>query len=103
MSYKNFTSNHKSFMMAISTQNEPKHYHQAIKNPNWVTAMKKQISALEANNTWTLAHLPPHKKVVDSKWVDKIKYKPIGEIERYKTRLVAKGYTQIEGIDFHET
>ena len=33
----------------------------------------------------------------------KIKYKPNGEVERYKAHLIAKGFTQIEGVDFHET
>ena len=65
--------------------------------------MAKEISALEANDTWTLQPLPPGKRAIDSKWVYKVKYHPDGSIERYKARLVAKGYTQIEGVDFHET
>ncbi|XP_022030789.1 uncharacterized mitochondrial protein AtMg00810-like [Helianthus annuus] len=43
------------------------------------------------------------KKAIDSKWVYKVKYKPNGDIERYKAGLVAKGFTQMEGIDFHDT
>ncbi|CAH9108165.1 unnamed protein product, partial [Cuscuta europaea] len=65
--------------------------------------MRKEINALEENQTWNLVQLPPGKRVVDSKWVYKIKYKPDGDVERYKARLVAKGFTQIEGVDFHET
>ncbi|KAK3003104.1 hypothetical protein RJ639_020223 [Escallonia herrerae] len=65
--------------------------------------MAKEISALEANKTWTMAVLPPGKKAIDSKCVYKIKYHPDGSTEWYKTQLVAKGYTLIEGINFHET
>lgn len=65
--------------------------------------MKKEIEALEANWTWDLEHLPPGKRVIDSKWVYKVKYKPTGEVKSYKARVVAKGFTQIEGINFHET
>ena len=46
--------------------------------------MMKEIKALEENNTWSLTELPPGKKSIVFKWVYKIKYKPNGEIERYK-------------------
>ncbi|XP_076904346.1 uncharacterized protein LOC143559751 [Bidens hawaiensis] len=91
------------FLAAITSNNEPKYYGQAVKNPKWIEAMKTEIKALEENGTWTLEELPKGKHVIDSKWVYKIKYKPSGEIERYKARLVAKGFTQTEGIDYHDT
>lgn len=90
-------------MAAISSQDEPKHYFQAVKHQCWRDAMKKEIQALENNNTWTLTNLPPGKKAIDSKRVYKIKYNPSGEIEHHKAKLVAKGLTQVEGINFHET
>ncbi|KAK3021989.1 hypothetical protein RJ639_045684 [Escallonia herrerae] len=80
-----------------------KHQDLLMKHAHLRDAMAKEISALEANNTWTLVPLPSGKRAIDSKWVYKVKFHPDGIVERYKARLVAKGYTQIEGLDFHET
>ncbi|KAJ0845012.1 putative RNA-directed DNA polymerase [Helianthus annuus] len=103
ISYEKFTNMHKAFLSAITSRNEPKHYKQAVQDPQWIEAMKQEIKALEENKTWVLESLPEGKQAIDSKWVYKIKYKLNGDVERYKARLVAKGYTQMEGVDFHET
>ena len=65
--------------------------------------MDKEIAVLENNRIWTLTALPFRKKPIGSKWVYKIKRKTDGSIERYKACLVAKGYTQLEGVDYSET
>ncbi|KAJ9556664.1 hypothetical protein OSB04_011278 [Centaurea solstitialis] len=103
LSYDNFSNTHKVFLAAITTNDEPKNFKQAMQDPKWIEAMKKEIQALELNDTWTLESLPEGKRAIDSKWVYKIKYKPNGDTERYKARLVARGFTQIEGEDFHDT
>ncbi|XP_073137802.1 uncharacterized protein [Henckelia pumila] len=75
----------------------------ACKDSKWVEAMQTEISALEANKTWSLMPLPSGHRSIGCKWVFKIKYHSNGTIERYKARLIAKGFTQREGIDYHET
>ncbi|XP_026459264.1 uncharacterized protein LOC113359913 [Papaver somniferum] len=74
-----------------------------MKDLKWRLAMKNEVSALEANNTWTRMSLPHGKQPICCKWIYKIKYRPDGSIERSKACLVAKGYTQAEGIDYHDT
>jgi hypothetical protein len=57
---------------------------------------------LEANSTWEITDLPLDKHPIGCKWVYKIKHRANGEIERYKACLVAKGYTQREGLDYSD-
>ncbi|KAD7478862.1 hypothetical protein E3N88_01998 [Mikania micrantha] len=103
ISYENFSTNHKAFMSAIDSHDEPKSFKQASQDKRWQEDMQNEIKALEQNDTWTLEELPPGKKAIDSKWIYKVKHKPNGEVERYKARLIAKGYTQLEGVDYHDT
>lgn len=65
--------------------------------------MNKELEALSQNNTWTFVKLPPGKRPISCKWVYKIKLKADGSLERYKARLVARGFTQTEGVDYFET
>ncbi|KAG8491024.1 hypothetical protein CXB51_014147 [Gossypium anomalum] len=61
------------------------------------------MEALEKNKTWDLVKLPRGKKPMGCRWVYIVKYKLDGSLERYKARLVAKRYTQMDGIDYLET
>lgn len=65
--------------------------------------MKVEMDALEKNHTWDLVDIPNGKKPVGSKWVFTVKFRADGTLERYKARLVANGYTQTYGVDYHET
>ena len=55
------------------------------------------------NGTWELTRLPHGKNAIGSRWVSKIKKNSDGSIDRYKGRLVAKGYAQRHGIDYTDT
>ena len=54
------------------------------------------------NGRWELAQLPPGRRAIGSRWVFKIKRWPDGSINKYKGRIVAQGYSQIQGIHYHE-
>jgi hypothetical protein len=65
--------------------------------------MDEEIVALDANATWELVALPKDKKTIRCNWVYKVKHNADGSVNKYKTRLVAKGYAQTYGIDCEET
>ncbi|GJX42513.1 ribonuclease H-like domain-containing protein [Tanacetum coccineum] len=82
------------FTANINKSFEPKSYEEAALDKNWVQAMNDEMQALYENNTWILTDLPKHRKAIGSKWVFRIKYKSTREIDRYKARLVVKGFKQ---------
>lgn len=85
---------------------DPKSYSEAMKRCDaeaWKTAMEQELRTLEKCNVWKLVDRPSGTNVVSNKWVLKIKRKPDGTIKRYRARLVARGFSQIEGIDYHDT
>ena len=65
-------------------------------------AIIEEIRALEENNTWSLTTMPAGKRVIGCKWVFAMKTNLDGNV-RYKAKLVAKGFSQREGIDYFET
>ncbi|GJQ98130.1 ribonuclease H-like domain-containing protein [Tanacetum coccineum] len=79
------------FISNLNKTAEPTCYDEIVKDINWVQAMNNEMEALYLNNTWILTKLQINRKAIGSKWVYKIKYKSDGEVERYKTRVVAKG------------
>ena len=68
-----------------------------------MATMKEEIDALEQNQTWDLVPKPRDVKPISCKWVYKIKRRPDGSIERYKARLVARGFSQQYELDYDET
>lgn len=96
LSYNKLSPSHKHFSLTISSHREPTSFSQAIHILEWQTTMNAEIKTLEDNKTWTLTPLPIGNKSIACKWVYRIKYKADGSIERYKARLVAKKYTQVE-------
>ena len=65
--------------------------------------MQAEYDSLLDNNTWTLVNKPEDQQALPGKWVFKVKYGANGQVDKFKARYVAKGYAQIEGVDFFDT
>lgn len=86
-----FSLNHHQFLMALTTNVEPRSFAEAMKHEHWVKAVDSEYGSLEESKTWRLEDLPPNKKALGCKWVFTIKYKYDGSIEHYNGRLVMLG------------
>ena len=65
--------------------------------------MVEEIEMIEKKNTWELVDRPKDREVIGVKWVYKTKLNSDGSIQKYKARLLAKGFKQKLGIDYYET
>ena len=81
---------------------DPISYEETTSDEKWIQVMNEEIQSIEKNNTWELTSLPVGKKPIGVKWVYKTKYKPDGNIDRFKARLVAKSYKHKPSIDYSE-
>ena len=85
----------------------PKSYDEAISHPQygsqWQAAIQQEIASLEANSTWEETTRPEGANLVSTKWVFAVKLSVDGLVERFKARLVARGFSQIWGEDYDET
>ncbi|XP_039158741.1 uncharacterized protein LOC120288703 [Eucalyptus grandis] len=103
VSFNQLSPDHFCCISRISEEVEPSNYHEAVHDPRWQRAMEEELKALIKNHTWDVVSLPSHRKSIGCKWVYKIKYKADGLRGKIQGRLVAKGFTQREGFDYHET
>lgn len=97
--YLNLHVAHHSYAIPI----EPRTITDVKSHPSWLAAMYEELVALVANKTWTLVPFRSDMNVVGCKWIYKAKLKVDGSFERLKAGLVAKGFNQVDGVDFSET
>ncbi|CAI7809978.1 unnamed protein product [Closterium sp. NIES-54] len=94
-----------TFFSPVEMLGEPATLKEALESSDaeeWKKAMESELKSIEENGTWELVELPEGRKAITSKWLFKIKSDANGNIERYKSRLVAKGYQQKEKVDYKE-
>ncbi|KAK1648500.1 hypothetical protein QYE76_066305 [Lolium multiflorum] len=84
-------------------QGEPSTLIEALDDPNWRKAMEEEYDALMINKTWHLVPPSSKRNLIDCKWVYRIKRRADGTVDRYKARLVEKGFKQRYGIDYEDT
>jgi hypothetical protein len=85
---------------------EPKTVKEALAGKDaakWLASMESEIDNIESKGTWIETKLPEGRKAVGCKWVFKVKTDADGKVVKYKSRLVAQGFSQIPGIDYEET
>ncbi|CAI7781461.1 unnamed protein product [Closterium sp. NIES-53] len=93
------------FFSPVEMPGEPATLKEALESSDaeeWKKAMESELKSIEENGTWELVELPEGRKAITSKWLFKIKSDADCKIERYKSRLVAKGYQQKEKVDYKE-
>jgi len=87
-------------------EEDPKTYQEVVRSINatfWKEAIKSEIESLQSNKTWELTDLPKHCRPISSKWIFKKKLRSDGTIDKYKARVVVRGFDQKEGIDYFDT
>ncbi|CAL8089956.1 unnamed protein product [Prunus armeniaca] len=87
---------------ALYANCDPLSFKEACEHEHWIKAMDEEIHAIEKNDTWELSSLPEGKTPTKVKWVYKTKYKPNGDVDHFKARLVAKAYKQKLRVDYFE-
>src|SRR5713226_7969151 len=85
---------------------EPHLLTEAKQRPDWLLwekAIQEELATLKAAGTWRLEEAPPNANIIGSKWVFKAKKDTAGNIAWYKARLVAQGFSQIDGVNYDDT
>ncbi|GAB4859527.1 hypothetical protein Ancab_040406 [Ancistrocladus abbreviatus] len=94
------------FNVEIDCIGEPSSYREAISwedSSLWLIAVQEEMEFLDKNQTWMLVKPPQNQTILGCKWVLKRKSGILGvEDAKYKARLVAKRYSQVEGVDYND-
>nr|GEZ93399.1 retrovirus-related Pol polyprotein from transposon TNT 1-94 [Tanacetum cinerariifolium] len=88
--------------LAVS-QTEPKNIKEAMADSAWIESMQEELHQFDRLDVWKLVDRPLCKNVINMKWLWKSKRDEENTVIRNKSRLVAKGYAQKEGINFEES
>ena len=94
------------FLVSVTNQDDPFTYRDAMDDSDkdkWQDAMNQEMESMYFNSIWELVDPPEDVRPIGCKWIFKRKRGIDGKVETFKARLVEKGYTQKEGVDYEET
>ena len=83
-----------------SSQVEPTKVEDALQDESWVEAMHEELLKFQRNDVWTVVPSPEGEHIIGIKWIFHNKTDEEGNVICNKARLVAQGYSQVEGVDF---
>ena len=87
------------------TDDDPRNVKEVVDSEDsdlWKKAMDEEMDSLDKNEAWNLFQLSSRRKSIGRKWLFKKKLNAEGKVDKYKSCLVAKAYSKVEGIDFGE-
>ena len=82
---------------------EPSSFEEVVQFPTWVDGMVEEYDSIIRKNAWEIIPRPEGKSVLGSRWIYKVKQVSDGSVEKHKARFVARGFSQVEGIDYDES
>lgn len=106
---KNIVEEDDTLQMRLNQTDNPDTYQfaDAYEHPTesgqWVDSIVDEFNSIEENEVWELVDLDKNTPTIGCRWVFKKKLRPNGSVSRYKSRLVARGFTQKKGVNFNET
>jgi hypothetical protein len=86
-----------------SIDDEPKSVSEVVESTEgelWKDVVVEEMESLYKNETWDLVKLPSGRHLIHIKWLFKKKMNVVGQVKNFKARLVVKGCSQVEGVDF---
>ena len=90
----------------MNSNTDPKTLKEAMSSPEWPEwekAIQIELETLRRMGTWELMDPPENRKSITNKWVFVRKYNKDGILQKYKAHLVARGFSQIPGMNYNET
>nr|GEX37985.1 Gag-Pol polyprotein [Tanacetum cinerariifolium] len=90
------------FALTVS-RTDPKNIKEAMNDSAWIESMQEELHQFDRLDVWKLVDRPLYTNVINMKWLWKNKRDEENTVIRNKSRLVAKGYAQKEGVDFKES
>jgi Reverse transcriptase (RNA-dependent DNA polymerase) len=102
VSFEALTPAYKAFMTSLHSNSIPCDWRKEMQDPKWKKVIFEEMRTLVNNGTWDIISRPSDKNTVGCKWIYSTKHTPEGKVDIFKTRLVAKGYTQTYSVDYEE-